>query len=100
MNDKTKKLYSDKVKEIMRKSEMLEGCMNRMCVTDDSDELLRLHSFLVLYASDLYRLNRNRLYIEEYGDKESPSIDQKINFVHTFGHFSINYFYIERACYV
>lgn len=75
MSHKTKNTYLDKGKEIVRKTKMLEGCMNRMCITDDSDELSRLHSSLVLYASDLYRLNRNRLYIEEYGDKESPSID-------------------------
>lgn len=75
MNNKGMKCYADKKKEIFNKVDSLNGCVNRMCVTDDYDELLRMLSYLNLYASDLYRLNRQRLYFKEHGDKELPAID-------------------------
>ena len=67
--------YVDKIKEIRNKVDMLKGCKNRMCITDDREELARLYMSLTLYAADLYRLNHERLFIAEYGDDESPTIE-------------------------
>lgn len=39
MNNKGKQCYADKIKEIRIKTDMMEGCKNRMCITDDRDEL-------------------------------------------------------------
>lgn len=60
--------YIDKIKEISNKVDSLEGCKNRMCVTDDREELFKLFSFLVLYASDLYYLNLDRLNICKFSE--------------------------------
>lgn len=75
MNNKGTQRHVDKIKEIRNKTDMMEGCKNRMCITDDRDELLNLYASLTLYASDLYRLNRERLFITEYGDGETPTIE-------------------------
>lgn len=74
MNNKGTQPYADKIKEIQNKTDMLVGCKNRMCITDDRDELLRLYANLTLYATELYRLNYERLFIAEYGDEESPVV--------------------------
>lgn len=66
--------YGKKVKEILDKSECLEGCKNRMCVTGDCEELIKMYSCLTLYAAELYRLNRERLFIKEYDDTEPPVV--------------------------
>lgn len=63
------------LKKIHNKADMLEGCINRMCVVDSQNELINLYAYLNLYATDLYRLNRERLYIVEYGDQEPPTVD-------------------------
>lgn len=74
MNKKTVG-YVNKVNEVLNKADELDGCKNRMCITDDRDELFKLYAFLTLYAADLYRLNCQRLYIGEYGDKKPTTID-------------------------
>lgn len=65
MNIKNKELYAEKLKKIHNMSDMLIGCRNRMCVTDDYDELFRMFAFLILYANDLYRLNKQRLALRQ-----------------------------------
>lgn len=75
MNNKGTQRYADKIKEIRNKIDMMEGCKNRMCITDDRDELLNLHASLTLDTAELYRLNRERLFIAEYGDDNSPTIE-------------------------
>lgn len=54
MNNKGTRHYVDKVKEIRNKTDMMEGCKNRMRITDDRDELLNLYASLTLYAAELY----------------------------------------------
>lgn len=66
--------YAEKTKKILSKSKLLEGCNNRMCVTEDDEELRRLYACLTLYAAELYHLNRERLYLEECGDAEPPVV--------------------------
>lgn len=75
MNNKGTQCYADKIKEIRNKTDMMVGCKNRMCITDDRDELLSLYASLTLYAAELYRLNRERLFIAEYGDDNSPTVE-------------------------
>ncbi len=48
-------------KQIQNTTDMLEGCKNRMCVTDDENELSRLYTSLNLYAADLFRENLKRI---------------------------------------
>lgn len=74
MNNKETQRYGDKIKEIQNKTDMMEGCKNRMCITDDREELLGLYAALTLYAAELYRLNSERLFIAEYGDGGSPTV--------------------------
>lgn len=75
MNNKRTQSYADKIKEIRIKIDMMEGCKNRMCTTDDRDELLSLYASLTLYAAELYRLNCKRLFIAEYGDDNPPTVE-------------------------
>lgn len=75
MNNKGTKSKAAKIKEIKNKADMMTGCENRMCVTDDREELFKMYAYLTLYATDLYRLNRERLVIAKYGDDEPPAID-------------------------
>ncbi len=39
----------------------LKGCKNRMCITDDENELSQLYNSLNLYAADLFRENLKRI---------------------------------------
>lgn len=48
-------------KRILNEADMLEGCKNRMCITDDENELSRLYISLNLYAANLYQMNLNRI---------------------------------------
>lgn len=75
MNNKGTQCYADKIKEIRNKTDMMVGCKNRMCITDDKDELLSLYASLTLYAAELYCLNCERLIIAENGDGASPTIE-------------------------
>lgn len=75
MNNKGTQRYADKIKEIRNKTDMMVGCKNRMCITDDRDELLSLYASLTLYAAELYRLNCERLFIAKYGDDNPPTIE-------------------------
>ena len=42
--------------------DLLNGCINRMCVTDSEEELTELSLFAVAYIVKLYRWNCKRLY--------------------------------------
>lgn len=71
MNPKGTEEYANKVKEVLNKAEYMQGCKNRMCITDDPDELMCIYTHLTLFAADLYRLNCERLQIIE-SFKENP----------------------------
>lgn len=75
MNNKGTQRYADKIKEIQNKTDMMVGCRNRMCITDDRDELLSLYASLSLYAAELYRLNHERMFIAEYGDGNLTTVE-------------------------
>ena len=56
------KFYTEqKHKETMNSVDMLKGSINRMCVTDDMDELRRLLTSSMCSLSDLYVVNRKKL---------------------------------------
>lgn len=48
-------------KKINIESDLLVGCRNRMCVTDDEKELAQLYFGLTFHAINLYRLNIRRI---------------------------------------
>lgn len=48
-------------KQILNEADMLTGCKNRMCITDEEEELDRLYCGLGLYAANLYRMNLKRI---------------------------------------
>lgn len=47
--------------QIENEAKMLVGCKNRMCITDDVEELARLHKGAVYHAGRLFELNLERL---------------------------------------
>lgn len=56
------KFYTEqKHKETMNLADLLEGSINRMCVTDDMDELRRLLMNSMCSLSELYIVNRDKL---------------------------------------
>jgi len=42
-------------KELMNEADMLEGNVNRMIVTDDNEELLRMYAFALERLGKIYR---------------------------------------------
>lgn len=56
------KFYTEqKHKETMNSVDMLKGSINRMCVTDDMDELRRCLTSSMCSLSELYVVNREKL---------------------------------------
>lgn len=56
------KFYTEqKYKENMNLADLLKGAINRMCVTDDMDELRGLLMNLMCSLPEFYILNRDRL---------------------------------------
>ena len=53
--------------KINNEYDLLRGNMNRMCVTDDFDELERMVYFAMRRIHQLEDLNRERLLIAKYG---------------------------------
>ena len=53
--------------KISNEYDLLRGNMNRMCVTDDFDELERMVYFAMRRIHQLEDLNRERLLIAKYG---------------------------------
>lgn len=56
MDESTKRLN-----KIQNQADMLLGCRNRMCVTDDEEELARLYSSITKYSANLFLLNLERI---------------------------------------
>lgn len=63
MNNKfyTKFYTEQKHKETMNSVDMLKGSINRMCVTDDMNELRHLLMTSMCRLSELYVINRDKL---------------------------------------
>ena len=56
------KFYTEqKHRETMNSVDMLKGLINRMCVTDDMDELRHLLTSSMCSLSELYIVNREKL---------------------------------------
>lgn len=56
------KFYTEqKHKETMNSVDMLKGSINRMCVTDDMNELRHCLMFSMCSLSELYVVNRDKL---------------------------------------
>lgn len=56
------KFYTEqKHKETMNLADLIEGSINRMCVTDDMDELRRLLTSSMCSLSELYVVEREKL---------------------------------------
>ena len=56
------KFYTEqKHKETMNFADLIEGSINRMCVTDDMDELRRLLTSSMCSLSELYVVEREKL---------------------------------------
>jgi hypothetical protein len=53
--------------KISNEYDLLRGNMNRMCVTDDFDELEHMVYFAMRRIHQLEDLNRERLLIAKYG---------------------------------
>lgn len=64
------KFYTEqKHKDTMNSVDMLKGSINRMCVTDDMDELRRLLTSSMCSLSELYVVNRDKL-IERFSQND------------------------------
>ena len=50
-----------KHRETMNSVDMLKGSINRMCVTDDMNELRERYTSAMLSLTDLYNVNRQKL---------------------------------------
>lgn len=63
MNNKfyTEFYTEQKHKETMISVDMLEGSINRMCVTDDLNELRDRFTSAMLSLTELYNVNRQKL---------------------------------------
>ena len=72
------KFYTEqKHRETMNKVDMLKGCINRICVTDDLDECDKLLSAAMCQLSDIYQTNKEKLLERKYGDKETREANHK-----------------------
>lgn len=53
--------YQERLHKIRYNRDMLDGNLNRMCVTDDMGELARMRDFAMKRVNDIAVLNRERL---------------------------------------
>lgn len=51
-----------KRQQIENAYDMLRGCMNRMCITDDVYEFESLYKSADIYLKQLFELNKKRLF--------------------------------------
>lgn len=51
-------------KQIDHECDMIEGNINRMCVTDDKDELMNMFETAILRLCDIYKLSRRRFILK------------------------------------
>lgn len=66
------KFYTEEMRKHTRnQADMLKGSVNRICVTDDIDELSRLLTSAILDLTELYHINKERILEQLYGDKET-----------------------------
>jgi hypothetical protein len=64
------KFYTEqKHKETMNSVDMLQGSINRMCVTADLNELRERYTSAMLSLTDLYNVNRQKL-LERFSSEE------------------------------
>ena len=47
--------------QIYNSENMLKGCINRMCVTDDIVEFSRMYNSAISHLSNIFKVNYNRL---------------------------------------
>lgn len=52
--------------EIDNEMDMIRGNLNRMCVTDDTDELLIMYAYASIRLHDILEANRNRIFRKKY----------------------------------
>lgn len=52
--------------EIDNEMDMIKGNLNRMCVTDDADELLTMYAYASIRLHDILKANKNRIFREKY----------------------------------
>ena len=93
MNLKLTERYAEIRKAVMNEVDTLEDCKNRMCVTDDIDELAQMYLFLTLHAVDLYRLNCDRLFIlaeSELEDEYERAEEELLKWVRGHGKDSVD----------
>lgn len=71
MNNKfyTEFYTEQKHKETMNSVDMLQGSINRMCVTADLNELRERYTSAMLSLTDLYNVNRQKL-LERFSSEE------------------------------
>lgn len=71
MNNKfyTEFYTEQKHKETMNSVDMLQGSINRMCVTADLNELRERYTSSMLSLTDLYNVNRQKL-LERFSSEE------------------------------
>lgn len=65
------KFYTEqKHKETMNSVDMLQGSINRMCVTADLNELRERYTSAMLSLTDLYNVNRQKLLERFFSEEE------------------------------
>ena len=64
--------------KINNEYDLLQGNMNRMCVTDNIEELERMVYFAMRRIHQLEDLNRERLLITKYGPDYKKLIEEPI----------------------
>lgn len=65
------------INKIQNESDMLIGCRNRMCVTDDKNELVRVYAGLISRASNLYNMNLIRICSKQSKKSEERLINNE-----------------------
>lgn len=51
----------NKRKEILNLADTMQGEINRMCVTDDFEELWKMEKYLILNAHKMWEMNHDRI---------------------------------------
>ena len=56
------------MQKVYNEMDMLKGNINRMCVTDDQEELFKMYAFACLRLNKIYNLNSEKLR-ERYSER-------------------------------
>ena len=59
----------EKMSEIGNEIDMLEGNINRMCLTDDKKELDKMFKFAIMRVAEIYIFNLKMIIFKEMGRK-------------------------------